>query len=70
MGGMKQLRVNMIKCDGFGHCAELLPERIDLDSWGYPIISEEPLTDDLLKPARRALFVCPVGALRLEDVNA
>jgi ferredoxin len=66
---MKRLRVNMIKCDGFGHCAELLPERIDLDSWGYPIVSSDPLTPELLKLAARAIFVCPVGAIRLEDVN-
>ena len=69
MGWMKRLRVNMIKCDGFGHCAELLPERIDLDSWGYPIVSPNPLTPELLKLAARAIFVCPVGAIRLKDIN-
>ncbi len=66
---MKRLRVNMIKCDGFGHCAEILPERIDLDSWGYPIISATPLTPELLEHARRAIFMCPAGALRLEDAD-
>jgi ferredoxin len=65
----KRLRVNMIKCDGFGHCAELLPERVELDSWGYPMISGKALSPDLLKLAKKALFVCPVGALRLEDVE-
>jgi hypothetical protein len=25
-----------------GMCAELLPERITLDEWGYPLIDEEP----------------------------
>ena len=24
-------------------CAELLPERITLDDWGYPIVDAEPL---------------------------
>ena len=28
----------MTKCAGRGICAELLPERITLDDWGYPII--------------------------------
>jgi ferredoxin len=69
MGRLKRLRVNMIKCDGFGHCAELLPERIDVDSWGYPMVSQEPLTRDLLEHARRAVLVCPVGALRFEEVD-
>jgi len=65
----KRLRVNRIKCDGYGHWAELLPERVELDSWGYPIISGKPLTPDLMKLAKKALFVCPVGALRLDDVE-
>ena len=38
------LRVNPILCDGHGLCAELLPERIELDEWGYPIIAETPVT--------------------------
>jgi len=31
-----KLRVNPIMCDGHGMCAELLPEIITLDQWGYP----------------------------------
>ncbi len=34
----KQLRVNPIECSGHGACAELLPEMISLDEWGYPLI--------------------------------
>ena len=33
------LRVNPIACAGHGMCAELLPEIIQLDRWGYPIVS-------------------------------
>ena len=29
-------RVNSIMWDAHGMCAELLPERIALDEWGYP----------------------------------
>ena len=32
------LRVNPINCTGHGVCAEVLPELISLDEWGYPII--------------------------------
>ena len=32
------LRVDRIACDGYGMCAELLPELIELDDWGYPIV--------------------------------
>ena len=34
-----KLRVNPITCDGHGICAELLPEIITLDQWGYPILA-------------------------------
>lgn len=63
---MKRLRVNPIACDGRGLCAELLPERIDLDEWGYPIVDPAPLTPDLERHARRAVAACPTLALLLE----
>ena len=37
-----RVRVNPITCAGHGVCAELLPERIQLDEWGYPIINQDP----------------------------
>jgi ferredoxin len=46
-------------------CAELLPELIDLDDWGYPMIRPGGVPDALLDHARRAVAVCPVLALRL-----
>jgi ferredoxin len=60
------LRVNPILCDAHGLCAELLPERIQLDEWGYPIVDESPIPHSLEAHARRAVDVCPVLALRLE----
>ena len=33
-----QLVVDPVACAGHGLCAELLPERIALDDWGYPIV--------------------------------
>ena len=63
---MKTLRVDPIACDGHGLCAELLPERIELDEWGYPILEEGPLPRSLEPLARRAVAACPMLALRLE----
>jgi len=63
------LVVDRIACDGHAICAELLPERIDLDDWGYPIISAEPITPSLMDHARRAVEMCPVLALRLRTVT-
>ena len=60
------VRVNPIACDGSGLCAELLPERITLDDWGYPIVDSRPLTPELGKHAERAVASCPTLALLLD----
>jgi ferredoxin len=64
-----RLRIDPIACDGRGVCADLLPERIELDDWGYPIIDPSPMSGTVLAHARRAVAVCPVLALRLEAVR-
>jgi ferredoxin len=60
------LRVNPIACDAHGMCAELLPERIELDDWGYPIVDSAPLEPALVETARRAAQACPTLALLME----
>ena len=59
------LRVNPIACTGHGVCAELLPELIAVDEWGYPIIDPGPVPVALERDARRAVSACPALALRL-----
>ena len=59
------LVVDPIRCDGTGVCAELLPERISLDPWGYPIIEPGAVPDHLLDHAQRAVTSCPRLALTL-----
>ena len=61
----QRLVVDWIICDGRGLCAELLPERIRADEWGYPLVSPEPLHADLLPYAKRAVAACPTLAMRL-----
>jgi ferredoxin len=60
------MRVNPIACEAHGLCAELLPERIRLDDWGYPIVDGRPLPPELVGHARRAAAACPTLALLLE----
>jgi len=60
-----ELRVDPIACDGHGLCAELFPERISLDEWGFPVIADEPIPGSLERHARRAVSECPMVALRL-----
>lgn len=57
--------IDRIRCDGRGLCAELLPELIRLDDWGYPIIAAEPVPERLAPLAQRAVANCPVQALAL-----
>jgi ferredoxin len=64
------LRVNPIRCDAYGHSAELLPELIALDEWGYPIIADGPVPAGLQRQARRAVTLCPRLALLLEQRDA
>jgi ferredoxin len=64
----KRLRVNPIDCAGHGLCAELLPELITLDEWGYPLLAREPVPHRLERQARRAVTDCPALALALADV--
>jgi ferredoxin len=68
-GTRMELVVDRIACDGFGMCAELLPEMIELDDWGYPIVRDGGVPGALLDHARRAVAVCPVLALRLARVS-
>lgn len=63
----RRLEVNPIACVGHGICAELFPERIELDDWGYPIIDDRPIPRELLGHARRAVAACPTLALRLDN---
>jgi ferredoxin len=58
-----ELRVNPIACDGHGMCAELLPEIIELDPWGYPILASTSVPHSLLDHAKRAAAACPTLAL-------
>ena len=53
------LRVNPIACTGHGMCAELLPEVIELDRWGYPILASPVVPRSLLNHARRAAAGLP-----------
>jgi ferredoxin len=60
----KLLRVDPIACDGHGLCAELFPEWIELDDWGYPIVDPRAVPRSLEEHARRAIKECPKLALR------
>jgi ferredoxin len=66
---MTRLHVDWTRCDGHGACAELLPELLVPDSWGYPFSrtgeTDPTVPRNLDQLARRAVKACPLQALRL-----
>lgn len=64
------MRIDRIACAGHGLCAELLPELIDLDEWGYPILRQVTVLAGLRRHARRAAAACPVLALHLDRISS
>jgi ferredoxin len=59
-----RLRVDWPVCQARGLCFEMLPETIELDDWGYPVITGD-VPPELLGAARAAVRACPRMALRL-----
>jgi ferredoxin len=60
-----RLDLNPAACTGHGLCADLLPELVELDEWGFPMLRADDVGPDLLLHARRAVSACPTLALRL-----
>ena len=63
---MTSMRVDWPACRARGLCHELLPEVVDLDEWGYPVVTGT-VDAELLADARAAVRACPQLALRLID---
>ncbi|MFK0285308.1 ferredoxin [Streptomyces sp. NPDC090499] len=61
----QRITIDWTSCQGHGLCAELLPEHITLDEWGYPLVDGRPIPPRTRKRARRAAADCPVLALKL-----
>jgi ferredoxin len=61
-----RLRLDPIGCHGHGLCAEIVPELLTLDDWGYPVVTQEDVPPELVAAARHAASMCPRIALALE----
>lgn len=62
----KALRVDWPNCKGRGLCHEILPEAIQLDEWGYPLVVSD-VDEDTIVHAREAVKACPTLALRIVE---
>ncbi|SES07311.1 Ferredoxin [Streptomyces sp. yr375] len=60
-----KITINWTSCQSHGLCAELLPDHITLDEWGYPLLDNTPIPPSTTKRARRAASNCPTLALKL-----
>jgi ferredoxin len=65
-----RIRIDPVACEAYGYCAELLPEAITLDEWGYPIIDDHPLPAELMALAKRAARDCPKRAVTIQDMRS
>ena len=63
---MNRLTVDWTRCDGHGLCAQVLPEAVRLDEWGYPIIEARVVARAEPANVRRAVAVCPALALSFD----
>jgi len=60
------ITVNPVACEAYGYCAELLPELVTLDEWGYPVVDGRPVPAHLVELAQQAARRCPRRALLVE----
>jgi ferredoxin len=67
---MIRITVDPVACDAYGYCAELLPEAVILDEWGYPIVDGRPLPAEWLAAATRAARDCPRRAIAVREHDA
>ena len=66
MSGLR-ITIDPVACEAYGYCAELLPEAISLDEWGYPMIDGRPLPAEFMALANRAARDCPKRAITVRE---
>ena len=66
----RRLRIDPIACDGFGYCAELVPELVRLDEWGFPVVRDLPIPEGVEGMATEAVAQCPRRAIYLQVEEA
>ena len=61
-----RLVIDPIRCDARGLCAELLPEFITLDDWGFPVIPAGDVPAGMEREVKAVVRLCPRLALRVD----
>jgi ferredoxin len=69
----QRLDIDWTRCDAHGLCAELLPELLELDDWGYPVAVHGEVVvvpAGLHEHADHAVRACPRLALSLRPLRS
>lgn len=65
VAGDLELTVDWTRCQGHGLCAHIVPELVQLDEQGFPVMLDMTVPPWLDRDARQAVEMCPALALRL-----
>jgi NADH:ubiquinone oxidoreductase subunit F (NADH-binding)/ferredoxin len=63
--GENRLALDWTRCRGHGLCAHIVPELVQLDRQGFPMMLDTPVPPWLEREAGQAVAMCPSLALRL-----
>ncbi|MBW8480863.1 NADH-quinone oxidoreductase subunit NuoF family protein [Actinomadura parmotrematis] len=66
-GSEGRLAIDWSRCDGHGLCAYLVPELVQLDRHGFPIVLGTDIPVWMERDVQRAVAYCPALALRVVD---
>ena len=67
--GDLRLSLDWTRCRGHGLCGRIVPELMQLDEQGYPVMLDMPVPPWLEREARQAVRMCPELALSLTEVR-
>jgi ferredoxin len=65
-----RIRIDPIRCTGFGFCAEFCPELFDLDEWGYAWLKERDAEAAAERLIRETARLCPRKAITIDETGA
>ena len=66
-----RVRVDAEACEGYGTCAEVLPEVFVLDDLGYASVAGKgEVPSDKVTAAQEAIALCPMGAISADALLA
>ncbi|WP_067811526.1 NADH-quinone oxidoreductase subunit NuoF family protein [Actinomadura kijaniata] len=66
-GSEGRVAIDWSRCDGHGLCAYLVPELIQLDRYGFPVVLGTDIPAWMERDVQRAVSMCPALALRVTN---